>query len=288
MRDAEDRRHGRDARRSVAGQDLDAPATRKARHRRRGFRPQGLLQHEACNRALPVGEHHSRLVPVTGRIAPDPVPDAVDLALEAEARHDADRGRTQRRVAAAVEGARDRVRGLALERGGDRQRPRLASTEHVDAGQRRGASGERAGLVEHDDVDLGQLLEHVRLDHEDAERGESCVGRRLRGRNRQRQRARAGHGEHREHDREHPGGVDRGPPEADGHDRDQQADDEAGGDLVGDPRDPRPARLRTLDQAQDLGDPRLGAGGGHAQVRTAGDRVAAGQHRIPGALRDRP
>ena len=168
-----------------------------------------------------------------------------------------------------------RQRVAAVER---RDTPRAAGrslVDHVRIGLARLAQRERAGLVEHDRVDLGQPLERVgRLD--DDARAEQAAGRRhLHRRHGQRQRARAGDDEHRDRERQRllPAGTREHPAE----ERDRAEDVhgrriEARG-AVGEPH-VAPARLLGgVHQPGDLGNQRVLVGRGRLDDLDGGRSV---------------
>ncbi len=139
----------------------------------------------------------------------------------------------------------------ALERRGDREdlggAPRRLRLDRIDAEL---AGGQRAGLVEDEEVGAAEGLDGVAAGREEPAPRQRPARGGERHRRRQRERAGAGDDEHRDHRRQHPLGVGPGPVEADARREHQDAAHEPLRGAVGDARDLRFRGHRLLDQPQ--------------------------------------
>ncbi len=171
----------------------------------------------------------------------------------------------------------------------------------VDGGQRHGSSGERAGLVEHDGVELRSSLEHRSGLEEHAELCTPARPHHDGGGGGESQGTRAGDDENRDRVAKGRGDLARAHEPSDEHDGGDGDDDrdEDARDTVGEPLDGGLRGLGLLDEADDLGECRVGSDvgdfdhepallvDGGAEDTVAGD--AFDRHRLAGqhALVDR-
>ena len=227
-----------------------------------------------------------RSAPGDEGVAAERHPAAVDRALEPGARVFAYvRGHRERQPAlarGADQGLGDHVLRDLIERGGEPQQV-LAGDRAVALDRRQPGppAGQRAGLVEQQDLAAGQRLERAAALDQDAVAG----GARDAGddRDRRRQDQRAGCGDHEHRERAHriargdPGGA--GDRERQRHEQDRVA--------VGQPDERRFLGLRRLHQADDAGvGALLGGGAGPEIERVAGVERAAARP-LAGLTRDR-
>ena len=162
----------------------------------------------------------------------------------------------------AHERGRERVLGVSLERRREPQRLVLIEpVEGADRGESWRARGERAGLVERDDADAGEIFERrATLDQDAVARGRGADRRDHRDRDRDHERARAGDDQERERAVD-PGRRVGAEQDRDHGERERSDEDERRVDAreaVDETLRRRAAPLRLLDQLDDARDRRIG------------------------------
>ena len=261
-------RRAGDRRRPVAGQQLDGkPFASKSRDGFRRIVPQPIGEGEAHGPGA--GAREPKLRPAVilrigdaaeaGRAQTDVAPlqalsGMFDHALQRSGvGHRADQRLGQRMARIGGEGRRDPQRFLVA-----------AALDQLRPAERQGA-----GLVEHDMVDLRQALERGRREQKNARPQQPRAGDDLDDRDGQRQRARAGDDQHGGGDQQGaiPREVAQQHPAEERQQRRHMHDRGVGArHPVGDRHEARTAAFGRFDQAHDLGQQRVFAGGGHADA----------------------
>ena len=281
------------ARRAIAGQQLDGqPAGAQRRDHPRGIGAQRIVEGEAHGRAA--RPRQPELRPIARRAGRfDAAPGAAAQAhlarrrgkAQAAARHLLDTARCRHLRQGARDRARERVTARAGERGSHAQRLGIA---RLRARQRGSPAGQRAGLVEHHGIDLGETLQRRRRLQQHAPAQQTTRCDHLHRRHGEPERARAGDDQHRHRveQRDLPGGTRKqGPPE---ERRKRQAVHRGGvqgGEAIGQHHVPGAPLLRELHQAHDLGEQRAFPDRGDLEPQRRVEVQGAGEHPIARADR---
>ena len=190
------------------------------------------------------------------------------------------------------DGRRQGMLARALERGREPQQVGLGSAgQRDDRGDLGLALGQRAGLVDHDGVDLLQPLERFGVLDQDAQARAAADADHDRHRGGEAQGARAGDDQHRDGGDQAVGERGRRAPQPPGHERERGDRDhrrhEPAGDLVGEPLDRRARALRLGHHLDDAREHRLLADllRAHDEAAPAVERAA--DHLGTGLLLDR-
>ena len=297
--------HGARRRLGVAGQDrrLDAGRGQRPHGGGRG-RADAVGELDLARRRAVHADRHGGVAGLAVRRRP---PDLHAPALDgrgdalADARLEAQR--RAEREAARLGGAHERLSQRMLREllGARREAEQLVGIPRggrADRGELRAALGERARLVQRDEVDGGEPLQRVAAAEEHAALGRAAGADEHGGRGGEPERARAGDDEHRDgrHERVREAGAERQPDARRDHGDAEHDRHEDRRDAVGEALDGRAPPLRLAHEPDDARQGRVAADGRGAHRERAGavdgragDGVArrlldreglAGQHRL--------
>ena len=231
-----------------------------------------FADHETCAGLGPIAQPQRTVVVRAGGEAGLPQPPALagDVALDTAARM-LDHGIGGHAAGRCVRGEHlgEWMGAAGFQRRGDVQC--LRGAEPIEAGGIHGAFGqaERAGLVEHQGVDLGQPAQRIGTQRQHAQPGQRAIGSGQRCRHRQRQRARATDHQQGQGDFNGPRGIVHAPAEVHRHGDDAQAQHEPARDPIRGLCQRRPVRLRLFNQRGQLRQPGRASGGTDAHARGA-------------------